>query len=56
MTQRDYQLWAQQLYGLRMQNSQARYDWLMRHPPDLLLRVPAKHVAFFFGIDRSDDE
>ena len=56
VTQLYYQLWAQQLYGLRMQNSQERYDWLMRYHRDLLLRVPAKHVASFFGIDGGDDE
>lgn len=50
VTQRYCQLWAQQLYGLRMQNSQERYDWLMRYYPDLLLRVTAKHVASFLGL------
>ena len=50
VTQLYYQLWAQQLYGLRMQNSQERYDWLMRYHRDLLLRVPAKHVASFLGL------
>ena len=50
LTQRYYRLWAQQLYGLRMQNSQERYDWLIQHHPDLLQRVPAKHVASYLGL------
>ncbi|MEP7374572.1 MAG: Crp/Fnr family transcriptional regulator [Chitinophagaceae bacterium] len=43
-------LWAQQLYGLRMQNSYERYHWLITNFPELVLRVPAKHIASYLGI------
>jgi hypothetical protein len=50
LTEHYYRLWAQQLYVLRMQNSQERYEWLLRYHPDLLSRVPAKHVATFLRL------
>jgi CRP/FNR family transcriptional regulator, anaerobic regulatory protein len=45
-----YTLSEQRLYSLRMQRSQERYDYLLEHHPDLLLRVPAKHLASYLGI------
>lgn len=45
-----YMLSEQRLYSLRMQRSQERYDYLFQHHPDLLLRVPAKHLASYLGI------
>ena len=45
-----YTLWAQQLYGLRMQPAQDRYKWLMENYPELILRVPAKYLASWLGI------
>ncbi|MFC0773379.1 Crp/Fnr family transcriptional regulator [Terrimonas alba] len=50
LTQHYYILWAQQLYGLRMQTPVERLDWLYDHSPELLLRVPAKHLASYLGI------
>jgi CRP-like cAMP-binding protein len=50
LTEHYYRLWAQQLYGLRMQNSQERYEWLIEHHSELFQRVPAKHLASYLGI------
>ncbi len=50
LTQHYHILWTQQLFGLRMQTSQERYDWLLQHHTELLLRVHAKHLATYLGI------
>ncbi|MDP4265053.1 MAG: cyclic nucleotide-binding domain-containing protein [Bacteroidota bacterium] len=53
LTQHYYILWAKQLYGLRMQSAQERYDWLLANFPELALRVPAKYVASWLGINEA---
>jgi signal-transduction protein with cAMP-binding, CBS, and nucleotidyltransferase domain len=50
LTEKYYTLWAQQLYGLRMQQAPDRYKWLMKNHHELILRVPAKHLASWLGI------
>lgn len=50
LTEKYYGLWAQQLYGLRMQTAQERYSWLFDNFSDLLLRVPSKYLASYLGI------
>ncbi|RYZ91073.1 MAG: Crp/Fnr family transcriptional regulator [Proteobacteria bacterium] len=50
LTERYYGLSEQRLYGIRMQRSQERYDYLMEHHPELVLRVPAKYLASYLGI------
>ena len=50
LTERYYTLWAQQLYGLRMQQAQERYNWLLEKFPELVQRVPAKYIASYLGI------
>ena len=50
LTQHYYMLWARQLYGLRMQSSQERLDWLLQNHAELFLRVPAKYLASYLGI------
>lgn len=50
LTERYYTLWAQQLYGLRMQQAQERYAWLLENFPELIQRVPAKYIASYLGI------
>lgn len=45
-----YMLSEQRLYSLRMQKSQERYDYLLEHFPELILRVPAKYLASYLGI------
>ena len=50
LTEKYYMLWAQQLYGLRMQQAPERYKWLMQNFPELILRVPAKYLASWLGI------
>ena len=44
------QLWAQQLYAIRMKTAKERYHWLMKYYPELLLRVPQKHIAGYLDI------
>jgi CRP-like cAMP-binding protein len=50
LLERYYTLSEQRLYSLRMQRSQERYDYLMKHFPELILRVPAKFLASYLGI------
>jgi len=50
VTEKYYVLRAQQLYGLRMQTSQERYEWLLENFPDLFLSVPSKYLASYLGI------
>lgn len=45
-----YTLSEQRLYSLRMQRAQERYAYLLEHHPDLVLRVPAKYLASYLGI------
>jgi CRP/FNR family transcriptional regulator, anaerobic regulatory protein len=53
LTEKYYTLWAQQLYALRMQSAGDRYRWLLDHHPELALRVPAKYLASYLGIDET---
>ena len=50
LTEKYYTLWAQQLYGLRMQQASERYRWLMENHSELILRVPSKYLASYLGI------
>jgi CRP-like cAMP-binding protein len=50
MLQKYYTLSEQRLYSLRMQRSQERYEHLMQHHAELILRVPAKYIASYLGI------
>ncbi len=50
LLQKYYTLSEQRLYSLRMQRSQERYDYLMQHHGELVLRVPAKYLASYLGI------
>jgi CRP-like cAMP-binding protein len=50
LTEKYYCLSEQRLYSMRMQKSQERYDYLLEHHPELLLRVPAKYLASYLGI------
>jgi len=50
LTERYYCLSEQRLFSLRMQRSQERYDYLMEHHSELVLRVPAKYLASYLGI------
>ena len=45
-----YTLSEQRLFSLRMQRAQERYDYLLEHHSELLLRVPAKYLASYLGI------
>jgi CRP/FNR family transcriptional regulator, anaerobic regulatory protein len=45
-----YTLSEQRLYSLRMQRAQERYDYLLEHHSELVLRVPAKYLASYLGI------
>lgn len=50
LTQKYYVLWAQQLHALKMQTPVERYQWLLTHHNELILRVPAKFLASYLGI------
>ena len=53
LTEKYHVLWAQQLYALRMQSATERYKWLLDHHPELILRVPAKFIASYLGIEET---
>ncbi|MGB8190463.1 MAG: Crp/Fnr family transcriptional regulator [Chitinophagaceae bacterium] len=44
------QQWTQQLQSIKSQTATERYDWLMEHRPQLVLRLPAKYIASYLGI------
>ena len=50
LTEKYYALSEQRLYAIRMQRAADRYIYLMEHHPDLILRVPSKHLASYLGI------
>ena len=50
LLQKYYTLSEQRLYSLRMQKSQERYEYLLEHHPELVLRVPSKYLASYLGI------
>ena len=50
LTIKYHQLWDEQLYSIRMQSAEERYDWLMTNHPELIQRVPAKHLASWLDI------
>ncbi len=50
LTEKYYCQSEQRLFSLRMQRSQEKYDYLIAHHPDLILRVPAKYIASYLGI------
>ena len=53
LLQKYYTLSEQRLYSLRMQRSIERYNFLMENHPELVLRVPAKYLASYLGIDET---
>ncbi len=50
LVEKYYILSEQRLQSLRMQRGQERYDYLVEHHPDIILRVPAKYLASYLGI------
>jgi len=50
LTEKYYTLSEQRLYSLRMQRSQERYEYMLKHHPEFILRVPAKYLASYLGI------
>lgn len=50
LMERYYMMSEQRLFSMRMQRSQERYDYLFKHHPELVLRVPAKYLASYLGI------
>jgi len=45
-----YKLWDKIHAGTLMQSALERYEWLLEHDPNLILRVHAKYIASFLGI------
>jgi CRP/FNR family transcriptional regulator, anaerobic regulatory protein len=50
LTEKYYKLSEQRLYSLRMQKSNERYDFILNHFPQIILRVPSKYIASYLGI------
>lgn len=53
LTEKYHELWAQQLYALRMQTAHERYQWLLKSHAELILRVPGKYIASYLGIEET---
>ena len=47
---RNYIASEQRLHCLRMKKAAARYQFMLKHYPQLILRVPAKYMATYLGI------
>lgn len=50
LTEKYYQLCEQRLYSLRMQKAHEKYQFLMKHFPQIIQRVPLKDIASYLGI------
>jgi len=50
LTEKYYQLSEERLYSLRMQKAAERYNFIMNHFPQIILRVPSKYIASYLGI------
>ncbi|MDP4150257.1 MAG: Crp/Fnr family transcriptional regulator [Bacteroidota bacterium] len=50
LTEKYYLQSEQRLAAMRLRRSHERYRWLMESSPELLLRVPAKHLASYLGM------
>jgi CRP/FNR family transcriptional regulator, anaerobic regulatory protein len=50
LTEKYYCLSEQRLYSIRMMRASERYDHILEHHPELILRVPAKYLASYLGI------
>ena len=50
LTEKYYTLSEQRLYSLRMQRGYERYQYIIEHFPELILRVPSKYLASYLGI------
>lgn len=50
LTEKYYCLSEQRLYSIRMMRASERYDYLLEHHPEFILRVPAKYLASYLGI------
>jgi len=50
VTEKYYKLSEQRLYSLRMQKAFEKYNFIMNHFPQIILRVPSKYIASYLGI------
>ena len=50
LTEKYYQICEQRLYSLRMQKAHEKYQFLMKHFPQIIQRVPLKDIASYLGI------
>jgi len=50
LTEKYYAMSEQRLYAMRMQRAPEKYAFLMKHHPELVLRVPSKFIASYLGI------
>jgi len=50
LTEKYYTLCEQRLYSLRMHKAVERYNDLLQNDPEIIQRVPSKHIASYLGI------
>jgi CRP-like cAMP-binding protein len=53
LTEKYYMLSEQRLVTLRLQRSQERYGYLLKHFPEILQRVPSKFIASYLSISEA---
>jgi len=52
LLQKYYKMSEQRLHSMRMQSAAERYQYLLRHYPEIVLRVPASDIASYLGITK----
>jgi CRP-like cAMP-binding protein len=52
LTEKYYILSERRLYAIRLQSASCRYDYLVNDTPELVNRVPVRHLASYLGISR----
>jgi len=52
LLQKYYKMSEQRLHSMRMQSAAERYQYLLQHYPEIVLRVPAGDIASYLGITK----
>ena len=51
ITEQTLYMWDIEVYNLRKQKAEDRYRFIVKHFPELLQRVPLKHLASYLGMN-----
>lgn len=53
VTQKYYVLSEERLFGIRNKRATDRYNFLLKHHPEIILRAPSQHIASYLDIDKA---